>query len=370
MRKMSTSPKNQRGGFTLIELLVVIAIIAVLIALLLPAVQQARESARRTQCKNNLKQIGLALHNFHDVYGNFPPGMLDDDGRNYCWRTYLLPYMDQAPIYQSLTSVGTSAGTLGAQLFPRGGVPNLIQADTSLVFQTDNGVSGVTPTYANENEVSKNHGLGAGKRVMGAWACPSDVLSKQDNDGYGKANYCGSSGTINYSPTVPSPNTNWNGCASIKGVNQNGLLVYSNDNNAGYVVKISDATDGLSNTIAVGECTVVQTQVTAQNNGDGSFPIWVGGNNNGGCDGWDSGGSSMKLTNPTMPINMWKTYTTAALGTMIVDTEVLAAFGSQHVGGCQFLMDDGSVIFLSENMDLRIYQNIGSRNDGQPTGSY
>ena len=71
-----------------------------------------------------------------------------------------------------------------------------------------------------------------------------------------------------------------------------------------------------------------------------------------------------------MPINMWKTTTTNAYGTLTVDLQVLAAFGSQHVGGSQFLMGDGAVIFLNENVDLRIYQNIGSRNDGQATGNY
>jgi len=112
---------SRRSGFTLIELLVVIAIIAVLIALLLPAVQQAREAARRTQCKNNLKQIGLALHNYHDVYGVLPPAHVYD-GRadsnpfgNRCtpggaagsqaifarapWTVLILPYLDQAPLY-------------------------------------------------------------------------------------------------------------------------------------------------------------------------------------------------------------------------------------------------------------------------------
>lgn len=84
-------------GFTLIELLVVIAIIAVLIALLLPAVQQAREAARRTQCKNNLKQIGLALHNYHDTYSVFPAAVTGDPAVS--WRILLLPYLSEVPLY-------------------------------------------------------------------------------------------------------------------------------------------------------------------------------------------------------------------------------------------------------------------------------
>src|SRR5689334_25410189 len=104
---------GRRRAFTLIELLVVIAIIAVLIALLLPAVQQAREAARRTQCKNNLKQIGLALHNYHDTFRLFPPGYVDrngnpnltpdnDLGPGWGWAAFLLPYIDQSPLYSPI----------------------------------------------------------------------------------------------------------------------------------------------------------------------------------------------------------------------------------------------------------------------------
>jgi prepilin-type N-terminal cleavage/methylation domain-containing protein len=108
--------KSKRSGFTLIELLVVIAIIAVLIALLLPAVQQAREAARRSQCKNNLKQIGLALHNYHDMANSFPIGVnssfIGTGGQRWgvSFWTLLLPYLDQAPVYNQFSFNGPSPG--------------------------------------------------------------------------------------------------------------------------------------------------------------------------------------------------------------------------------------------------------------------
>ena len=102
-------PFKRRGGFTLIELLVVIAIIAILVALLLPAVQQAREAARRTSCKNTLKQFALALHNYHDQHRVFPPGQIaaytawnNRPGSGFSWGAMLLPYLEQNGIYDSL----------------------------------------------------------------------------------------------------------------------------------------------------------------------------------------------------------------------------------------------------------------------------
>jgi len=97
-------------GFTLIELLVVIAIIAILIALLLPAVQQAREAARRSECRNKLKQLGIALHNYHDTHGRFPPGAITVPS-GWAWSTFVLPFLDQAPLYNQLAPNG---GTIPA----------------------------------------------------------------------------------------------------------------------------------------------------------------------------------------------------------------------------------------------------------------
>src|SRR6056297_544562 len=101
---------RRRAGFTLIELLVVIAIIAILVALLLPAVQQAREAARRSSCKNNLKQLGLALHNYHDTHGMFPInwGTGYDGTTNptssvqFSWMTYILPYIEESALYDTI----------------------------------------------------------------------------------------------------------------------------------------------------------------------------------------------------------------------------------------------------------------------------
>ena len=124
--------KNRRSGFTLIELLVVIAIIAVLIALLLPAVQAAREAARRMQCTNNLKQIGLAMHGYHDQQGTLPPGI-----KGCCWGSwlvYVLPFVEQQSLFNAWNSVGDDRydGSIQGGMFRYDGVANITVVSTRI----------------------------------------------------------------------------------------------------------------------------------------------------------------------------------------------------------------------------------------------
>lgn len=138
---MAHSGPQRRRAFTLIELLVVIAIIAILIALLLPAVQQAREAARRSTCKNKLKQWGLAIHNYHDVANQFPPSAINPGSnqsaafvptgqvRNFTGYLMLLPYIDQAPLYQRI-NFSVATGRADWQSRGGGGYQTVLNAQT------------------------------------------------------------------------------------------------------------------------------------------------------------------------------------------------------------------------------------------------
>ncbi len=199
---------SQKRGFMLIELLVVIAIIAILIALLLPAVQQAREAARRSTCQNQLKQIGLALHNYHDTHRTFPPGVVSVTGRNrLAWSTFILPFMDQAPLYKQM------------------GVA------------TNNWAEDWNHSSIDVNSNSISDAAELAKTVLPAFICPSDSMAQVntkrrvdadvgpgDGDGTTETNV----GKSNYAIT-----------------NAMG------DNNTKR--RIRDVTDGTSNTLLVGE---------------------------------------------------------------------------------------------------------------------
>jgi prepilin-type N-terminal cleavage/methylation domain-containing protein len=159
----------RKRGFTLIELLVVITIIAILIALLLPAVQQAREAARRTQCKNNLKQLALGAHNYHDAYNQFPPGRISSN--NASWGVFLLPYIDERPLYLQIQSAGFFNTGMPAVNYTNAAQPN---EATLEVFRCPSETTAATSGVTNY----------LGNWGAGSLAAPS-ILTNGDADGGG-----------------------------------------------------------------------------------------------------------------------------------------------------------------------------------------
>jgi prepilin-type N-terminal cleavage/methylation domain-containing protein/prepilin-type processing-associated H-X9-DG protein len=323
-------PPRQRNAFTLIELLVVIAIIAILIGLLLPAVQKVREAAARMACSNNLKQIGLALHNYVDSNnGELPPGSVLGDGkttncraggRGVPWTVLILPQLEQENLFK--------------------------QADLNGQFVCSNAES---PTSGPNRAVWAT--------PMKVYQCPSFPGDNPDNN---HSNYYGVMGggpsALGY---CQSSNVG-------RRFYRNGVL-YQNSR-----TKLAAIPDGTSNTFFVGES---RYQLLDGGRGDSH---WLG---------WAStirgGGSSVTgvLAAAQLPINVcgqsdchgdkYDTTFDSAGGIYRVPGGLgqglhQRTFGSFHSGGCHFLMGDGSVQFVRESIDLATYQNLAIRDDGTP----
>ncbi len=319
----SSNPSTGRKGFTLVELLVVIAIIGVLIGLLLPAVQQAREAARRMQCQNKLKQIGLALHNYHDTFlslSSANQGMANSSGTNYSghgwtWHANLLPYIEQKALYDAIQGPDGFGNESGSQNSGKA----LIVRDT----------------------------------IVSAFWCPSqeDVSNNSQKNGYQPSNYNGNMGTRIGNGNDDCMCTGVSNLAEMKSeawgcMNGNGVFYVDSR------TRFADVRDGLSNTIFVSE--VPDT---------GGDPIGPFG---GGCDrrAMFSNGAD---GNP--PYEMTE-YLIAAEGNDPINGGAEEAAGSWHPGGAHFLMGDGSVRFLSENMDMATYQGLSTRAEGEVLGDY
>ena len=310
--------RNKRGGFTLIELLVVIAIIAVLIALLLPAVQQAREAARRTQCRNNLKQLGLALHNYVDAHRGIPsnnPLVTRGDGLKYVqgpWTLALLPFFDQGTLYN--------------------------QWNFNLGF-----AEGTNRTYV--------------KSPIAIYHCPSNPISQQSS----------------FPPPTPASFTA-DSMALGAGVRYTATAVdYSAvqqvrrppmDNNAttspfemGMVPQVSqlgleDITDGLSNTMVLGELAGYPKRYNRNTSPGDNAPVF------GHLGGWAR----------ILPIKSSYDGVTLYGANCLINCTNYAGSNlySFHAGGAMILLGDGSVRFLDEHSSMDVFHRLMSIQDGLP----
>jgi prepilin-type N-terminal cleavage/methylation domain-containing protein/prepilin-type processing-associated H-X9-DG protein len=332
LEKLGVRKRNVHGklsGFTLIELLVVIAIIAVLVAMLLPAVQQAREAARRSQCKNNLKQIGLALHTYHDTFNQFPNSAVwgfyvpptaasAAVPRHFNWICMLLPYLDQGPLYNAINF-------------------SLPLYDLSMATQID----------SNGNSLSA--------KKLSVLMCPSDSVFPGPVYNLAWTNYGGASVYWAQPPYNADPAT---------GV----FCDFQNTN-------IRDIKDGTTTTIAVGECSTFGYQGGAEyTSGTGK---WRASTTNAVFKSAlvAAGSISYYPTTKTMPTFADGTaetgapykYAGAGVQTAVDAAVYQAAWGinteyigpsSVHAGGAQFLMCDGTVRFINQSIQMQ-----------QPTGS-
>ncbi len=350
-------------GFTLVELLVVIAIIGILVALLLPAIQAAREAARRTQCNNNLKQLGVALHNYHDIFNNFPIGSRNCDAANTntagscgggmgnVWEAgwhrkgtplvKLLPFVEQKGLYEALLQVGD----VDAQLFLQDSTPSMT-ALGGLPISVPGNVRPQMPPYRCPSDPYQN--------VNNPPTNYAPCIGAQRMDSQGgvctlyPGNPFGNGGTGHGSANAPL------GTNSISGV----FSRYD------YAAKMAEVTDGTSTTIAMGEI--------LPNCGDHHRGGWFNSNAL-----WTA--TTGPINYPTCP-GQWPGFSgyTVPAGAPAGTTgcngdsnwQTSQGFKSKHPGGAQFLFCDGSVHFIGETVEYRTYQVLGSRNDALPSGQY
>jgi prepilin-type N-terminal cleavage/methylation domain-containing protein/prepilin-type processing-associated H-X9-DG protein len=322
-----------RRGFTLIELLVVIAIIAVLIALLLPAVQSAREAARRIQCTNNMKQMGLALFNYESAMGVFPPAFTAQGRASNCtqswghtWSNYIMPYLEQGNKYNALNF-----------LSPAGFPPNTSVWEYSVA----------------------------------AYLCPTDTRAEQSRTTFKITQ-------ISYAAVV--------GLTECIANNYGTATTAQNANLCNTFYSIAQATDGLSNTMFVGETSRFKDEPSASR-----FNIAnIGGSWGGGDLGtparytWSgdtriSGGAYVvpRLNSPALwaaPTWIVTSPANGAASTTWIDDPrslTLGQFGfrSTHPGGANFLFGDGSVRFIKDSINITAYRALGTRSQGEVVGA-
>ncbi|OWK46775.1 DUF1559 domain-containing protein [Fimbriiglobus ruber] len=347
---MKISHREGRQGFTLIELLVVIAIIAILIGLLLPAVQKVREAAARAKCTNNLKQIGLAFHNYNSTYGKFPPGANSNGGM---WSAWLTPYLEQTALWNAIDVQDESIDN-GDWASPAPGWSN-----ASIT------APGRGPGTGGGSGDSTQRNVAACETLVPGFRCPSANLPEHVN-GPSYENWI-------VQKRVP---TSYAVCGSgvktqlYSGSDANQLdgafqMVNPTSYTTGNYLTVANMTDGLSNTIFVGEENyTIQATITALDvEGQGRRKaVWQFGSDSIDCNY----GYNEALGSTGVPMN--SPVVTATSGAAL--EAYIVSFGSMHTGGANFLLGDGSVRFIAQSISATTYSYLGTRAGGEVIGNY
>jgi prepilin-type N-terminal cleavage/methylation domain-containing protein len=319
---MLASSSRMRRGFTLVELLVVIAIIAVLIGLLLPAVQSAREAARRASCLNKIKQLGLAIHNYENSRSRFPVGAenavypIPQSGTTTIagtsWIVHILPLLEEQALYDRYNFAAqyndASNAVVGNTVVPALYCPS---GPDPLRYRDPN------PNGVNNNPSTHYYG------VMG----PAGLTNPTTN----------TLGGQNFNYTVGDATNN--GAWSAHGILSH-FRVTAGSVSTNRYVRFSDVTDGTSSTLLLAERSVVLPS-------GNDYRSWIRGN-------WGGSGTTKNVTYPINSTN----YNGSSNFNHI-------SFGSQHPGGCLFVMADASARFISETIDMPIYMGLASMNSGE-----
>ncbi|AMV21475.1 DUF1559 domain-containing protein [Planctomyces sp. SH-PL14] len=314
-------------GFTLIELLVVIAIIAVLVAILLPAVQQAREAARASQCKNNLKQLGIAMHSYHETHFCFPPGSTAVFYKGTNWRTHLLPYIDQGPLYNKLDF---NLPLTGGGSYPTSGVNTVLNNLSIPVYTCPS--SDLNPTVGGSNNTS-NLLMHMYVGIMGA---------------------------------TPDPAGRTVGSAS----NYGGFYVNNGTLLCNEITRIRDMSDGSSNIMVIAEQSGRVNGVTDVRSAyyggwaGVTFAAPVSASVPASSDSWSTG-----VTGVMYSIN-YRTYGAAIPAEANSPYDANTLLNSFHTGGINALMGDGAVVFLGDSMEMETLRRLASRGDSKPVGEF